>query len=635
MVRKVEKLDNSFNKYGMDVVAKPVDTYVTPARVGDAGGSYQQLAVALAGLHTPLAKYAKNQWDEKAETDRAKGEQAYQQNGDRKSWEDYINQNKELPHNPFIKEGYLKARASNEAQQLKQEMYQAYATAKITGANGEEILLKDSDDPAAFDAWSRNYTNSYIEKNMGKDSDPLTFSKIFLPQAETMIATLAGDHIEQRQLDTNFKNIAEHTKLIQNLVTDRIKDSAFILGGEDGTKELAGRISIFYSDMVNSGIPKEQARNAIFTAITGLADKDGIEDMSDLLQVIDNIDMGDGLKFGNVPELRAKTEQYFDDASRQKEEKILKAEREKEKARKETVETTELTIYEDIFKSNRLMNDTDRKKLQEAGATASEIHTIFSMSKAVTAARKPEVDHYAQDRWERQRDAEARYRFTEQVLRQGGNYTVEDVRKSGMDPNSRAGAIQGLINKTPTLDDVISQNSTFIDTTLATRIFGGKGRNDSPSLPSTYAYVRGELEEQFRERVTKDPTILTNMARIDQTINNIITKNKKEWEQIPAVMVNPPKDIGNKKDVLQQGSKRKIYTENAKSFAEMAANHNKSVLSGKDPQTTPLGKWFQKGVTTPAEFEANTGIKINMAPPKKPNKPKITEKLRDKGDVSR
>ena len=54
MVRKVEKLDNSFNKYGMDVVAKPVDTYVTPARVGDAGGSYQQLAVALAGLHIPF-----------------------------------------------------------------------------------------------------------------------------------------------------------------------------------------------------------------------------------------------------------------------------------------------------------------------------------------------------------------------------------------------------------------------------------------------------------------------------------------------------------------------------------------------------------------------------------------------------
>ena len=73
MVRKVEKIDNSFNKYGMDVVAKPVDTYVTPARVGDAGGSYQQLAVALAGLHTPLAKYAKNQWDEKAERDRHNG----------------------------------------------------------------------------------------------------------------------------------------------------------------------------------------------------------------------------------------------------------------------------------------------------------------------------------------------------------------------------------------------------------------------------------------------------------------------------------------------------------------------------------------------------------------------------------
>ena len=54
--RKVTPLDNSFNKYQPEVVARPVDTYVHH-EAADAGANYRALSAALSGISPAINKY--------------------------------------------------------------------------------------------------------------------------------------------------------------------------------------------------------------------------------------------------------------------------------------------------------------------------------------------------------------------------------------------------------------------------------------------------------------------------------------------------------------------------------------------------------------------------------------------------
>lgn len=169
--RKVVRLDTSFGKYTPDVVAKPVDTYVTPSRATTNVEIFTMperrpsvsLAESLAELHKPLTRFLKTKMDEKTENDEAEGKKLYEEQGNRRSWEEFSATDEKIRKNAAIKRGYLAARASNEAMLVESTLRMAYTKGEaVVDINGQKVNVRQTDDPVVFDKWVRELSLIHI-----------------------------------------------------------------------------------------------------------------------------------------------------------------------------------------------------------------------------------------------------------------------------------------------------------------------------------------------------------------------------------------------------------------------------------------------------------------------------------------
>lgn len=297
--RKVTPLDNSFNKYQPEVVARPVDTYVHHGAT-DAGANYRALSAALSGISPAINKYLMQRHKEQVAEDEAKGEKLYySMDSDRQSWKDFREKNdealKKAGVNVSVRNGYLKARMANEANIFKENLYAEYQSGKatVTLPDGSTVPVAESDDPSVFNLWLNRATREFIKTNLGEDADPEYFSKIFVPQLEQTTNEITAQHLARRREVLDGKAMAEQNKLMGSVISEGVKDGNFTDAGED-VDAMAERISSSIRELTLSGVEQGKAVHSIAKALIAKAEDETLENGEDIIYLAKKIKLPDG-----------------------------------------------------------------------------------------------------------------------------------------------------------------------------------------------------------------------------------------------------------------------------------------------------------------------------------------------------
>ncbi len=331
--RKLERLDNSFNKYSPDVVARPVDTFIRHQAPDMSHNPYATLASAMSTLSPKLKGILEEREKEKQKSDEARGMKLYHESGERLSWADW---RKKMPKlkglNEDVKNGYLRARMMNEANVFRTALNNAYASgeASVDLPDGRHISIAESDDPAMFNLWLNRFTKEYVKNNIGDDADPEYFATIFVPQLESAGQELGSKHISERNNVLWERNIAEHTKLMSSALSTLVVDGG-ITTDDVSMGAVASHITQLARQMTTNGVPTKAVKDAIINALIVAARNTNLDNGEELFDIAQNIELekgvslwdsdDTGVKLANAAE-NVRRDRYFlrEESKRSKEE---------------------------------------------------------------------------------------------------------------------------------------------------------------------------------------------------------------------------------------------------------------------------------------------------------------------------
>ena len=536
-----------------------------PVKEGGAGDdgsyeSYKALASSLAGIHAPLMALGKKQFEEKAQSDRALGEQYYALYGDRQSAKDFHEQYKELPYNAHIKEGWLKARASNEALALRTQLVQEYTTATVKDPiTGEDKLVSESDDPNAFENWLKTRTREFISTNMGNDSDPRAFSEIFLPQVEDTVSKLTGEHINYRQQQKEFKAIAEHSKLISNIVSEHInEDGAFFI--EDEAKAgLIAKLSTVYRGIVMAGVGKEKTRKMMSTAIQAIAERNEIKDIDGLLDILGDVELDDGIRIKDDPEMHMELQNSLDKASRERYEREEREKRELEEKRQEEVEVVLKDMYNRFGRNgvvdvNAVMDELIHGK---AKLKVAEAHSFIMQLQALRNVKdyQPPIN-YQKEAWAKEeREYNAQLKFLTEIETGAREFNAKGILSANYLPAQyKARYMASWTESKPTADKMFANITPNLHSTLQATVFNGMGFTEGQQIPAAYNYMVLDVKREFMIRAQKDPDLMSNTPRAMLELNQIVREKTPQYQlDSKAISNNPMLDVRDTKSVRRAG----------------------------------------------------------------------------------
>ena len=158
MARKRVRVDTSrLRALGGEqrVVARPVDSYVRPARDDRAVNQSKQLVNALATIEPKLQRFIKAETDKFKTDEREKGEKAFSEASEKEKqeWEQAIRKGEiSETQSPFWQEGFARSLLKNHAKVLGDEMFMEWDKQKDT---------QNFD----FDSFAAKKRKDYIEKN--------------------------------------------------------------------------------------------------------------------------------------------------------------------------------------------------------------------------------------------------------------------------------------------------------------------------------------------------------------------------------------------------------------------------------------------------------------------------------------
>lgn len=263
------------------------------------------IAEALSSLQPSLRRFAEKRAEEQKDADLAQGQLIYEMESNRQSWSDFVKANPQhAKANPWIREGYLRARMANEG-----ENYRTWIQAQASGPNasvdigGTKVPLSEAT-PEQSALWFQQQKQRYVQEVMGGETDPVLFSEIFLPMASASERELNSRIISYQQDVMWNKAIGEHTKLITNSLRGAVEAGAF--DGPDAEQNMASlgaRFSDVARQLIRDGVPPKQVNEAIVDSIVTFADANDIDDVAPILGIVKHIETSPGSYLGDIPEV--------------------------------------------------------------------------------------------------------------------------------------------------------------------------------------------------------------------------------------------------------------------------------------------------------------------------------------------
>ena len=521
MARVVKKLDNSFNKYGLDVVARPVDTYVAPERVreaGDEGSGYKQLALALAGIHKPLNTLLKTKHDERVESDIAKGKQLYadDEHGGL-SWRDWAAKHPEIPVNRSVKRGYLMARAANDVKRLELQMIDAYKRGEaVVMIGGEPVDVSQTDDAEAFNAWEREFVGKFVTENVGDDMPPDIFMNIFDSQVGAVGDEIMTMHKNKRDREYAAKLSAETGELYENIYLNAVTDGIFDAGGPDGFRNMVSQLGTITDNLVSQGFTTTEAFNILTDKAMSLASNLDIENGERLLDVVMEVATVDGTRVGAFGSLEGSLRRQLYTTARQRE-------IEEEKHRRETVDKELYTVFSNFLATKKFNLDGLKALESIPGMTFADVTAVSNAMRSMEQWWKTPPDPAATARYRRNQQAlqEARFRLEHpegwsdaDVVRAYGSDDIDPVTMLSLveeGQKARTPVGEALKNHKNTIESMVDDYIGDTDVDFVTR----------------RALVRAVYRD-FETAFNTDPAFAGSFSRQEDTLYDTVAHRGKE-----------------------------------------------------------------------------------------------------------
>jgi len=282
--------------------ARVVRTGYAARDVADVSG-LTAVAKALSSIQPSLQRYAETTMEERREKDIAEGQLAYEMQANRESWSDFVKKNPQYAKsNPWIKEGYLRARMANEGENYRGWIQnRASSPDAVVDVDGQKIPLSEAN-PEQTAKWFQQQKLAFIQEVMGGETDPILFSEIFVPMAAAAERELMST-IMAHQKDVMWnKAITEHTKLITNSLKSAVESG--VLDGpdaEEAYKSLGAKFSDVMRQLIMDGVPPQQVNAAVVDAIIAFAENNDIEDGDEILDIFKYIETSKGSFLGDIP----------------------------------------------------------------------------------------------------------------------------------------------------------------------------------------------------------------------------------------------------------------------------------------------------------------------------------------------
>jgi hypothetical protein len=618
-----KSIDDSFEKYAVQPVAKPVDTYVSPPRPKDETSEIRQFAAALAGFSEAVVGHARVKRDEERVQKGAEGEKLYAQYGMGQSWADFRVANPTVPNNPYIKEGFLKARASNAAELFRSLLNEKYNSNKavIGRPDGTFINVKNTDDPNAFFDWAQAELSGFVSSNMGDFSqiDNASFSQIFMPSVEDAITRLQGDHITERKVRLYADNVAETTQVVNSII-DAHFETGLVSTDYAGAQALANQLSNVNAQKYMEGISPDDVATIEANALVAYAERNPDRDM--LLYLMSQIHIADGKMLSDYAKQSSYVSQNARELYRYNEQKRRDEKREREEAENEEASAEMFSIVLDVNGTRSTADTGVWSRVHQFGVKYPKYQeTLQKLLNSSYDNRRHRSPHAEADRARYERDSWDRYQLD--VLK--GNLqppeSVPDVLAlEGRLPIKYIVAMgQAVSENQPTVTKLIATNRENINSAIKAKLnsienLGGNSLGGAipPALLNIYIPLATEqLMKPLVERVGQDPgRYLNDPVVFDTALQQVleremsnIEKNLKNYADWTPAGISWEDTEGQ----LDYAAKKEEYADN---LISKWNEYTSSLSDGGDSSKTEFAKFVNEYGLTKAEAEVILGTPI-------------------------
>lgn len=582
-------------------VASPVKTGYTSRDVPSTAAS-MQLAEALAGLQPSLNRFFTKKAEEQQKADTSEGATLYDLEGNRESWADFVKRNQQhAKANPWIREGYLRARMANEG-----DNYRTWLQAQASGENafveidGQKIGLAEAN-PDQTSLWMQQQKKRYVEEKMGGVVDPGLFNDIFTPLAGNAERELASRIIGYQQ-DVMFdKAISEHMSLMTNTLRGALEAGAFDgPEAERAYQHIGGQITGMARELIKDGVPPQQVNRAVVDALVAFADANDLEDADAVLDIVQHIETSKGAFLGKIPAIAKEIETAKDAIRQENYWKIVQQEQLQQMKEKETRRVDDISIATTYFDNlNRVPKQVRLEYVKKYGVDA-----YTSLLRDLSAMGKYEEDARGYNSGgggsggNSTRANELYYR-----LSVGDEVTAQDVLNAGLSTAQTKQLLKAVSTKGA--DEL--KNVKLYGKDLTEEVFRSLFRVSNPDEVLDderrlfgYRVVEAAALEVERTR-KQNPDILNDPFELRNLVNTAALEAKDKYEKHMKPFIEKARTDRKTtlETVLPTGSAMSLVTgfndTQMKSVLEMASEYVTTKNKGGDTADSDFAKFVTGG----------------------------------------
>ena len=571
MARKTVQLQT---KEELRPVAQPVRSGYVSRDVPSIGAA-NALAEALSSLQPSLSRFARKHAEETQKSDVAAGEALYALQENRQSWSDFVKANPQhAGANPWVREGYLRARMANEAAN-----YRMWLQAQSVGENaviqeGDAKVGLAEATPDQTAKWLAQQKIRYVKENMNGVMDPALFSEIFTPLAESAERELSSKIISYQQDALIDKSISEHSKLIENTLRGAIESGAFDGPESEQAKTHIGtQISAMAREMITDGIPPQQVNAAVVDTLLALADDNDVEDAEEILSLAQHIETSKGSYLGNIPAIKKQFEQAIDAKNQENYWKNVQAEqmrKQKEAEAKRIDDTALASTY--INNPLNVPKKTRLAYIQKYGMDnyvdlIRSLKTMDSYNDGDGSGKTSAQDAKAAQMWFR--------------IATGDMPTPQEIMNSGMTKTETINLLKTVSTKTERQDSKFKKEyGSMLEGSVFTALFATKNPDDLPGEQQSFGYqVASEVALAVEDEVKKNPGVEEDPLRmkvlISQKTLELSERYRKQMDRFSEEVRTNPNARITRADPEKQASA-------AQSILTLAADYQAQKASGAD-----------------------------------------------------
>lgn len=297
MVRQITDLNN---RQTLEVKARPVDTYVKPAKPVE-DNELEAIAVSLQNVNPAIQKYVMKKREERKNFEEAVGAQIWRKlvaTGQDKNAPEISEMVQRGEIEGFRKltmnnwNGIVKARTAALGNSLEGHMQEWAATATGKDENGNDVPLSSLKDQSKVMALYQQEQSRWIEATTGGQYDPMLFEELVQPKADNATNIFIQQHASRLREQLTNEQAKAMTQAFDSIITPHINENGFTGNTEGTVTAVSNGFKQTIDMMRSSGMPEDDINKAVEAYVTARLreyEVDGIDGLVSIMKTIPSI----------------------------------------------------------------------------------------------------------------------------------------------------------------------------------------------------------------------------------------------------------------------------------------------------------------------------------------------------------